>query len=195
MKLKHVVLLVAVVGLIVPAPVLMAAPSAIGHTKNGCDGCHTIHNATANAYLVMPLWSGIETSTTFTLYSGVGGTFEGAGDITQPTGSSRMCLSCHDGTASFADANDSFGSDLSKHHPISFKYDQTHGDVTAGDLEDPNTALSGLGGTIKADMLDTDDQIQCTSCHDIHDTHTAITSYALIKPNTNGALCKTCHIK
>jgi hypothetical protein len=44
----------------------------------------------------VPLWNGNETTTTFTMYSSatLQASMEG-----QPTGASRLCLSCRDGAA------------------------------------------------------------------------------------------------
>jgi hypothetical protein len=42
----------------------------------------------------VPLWNGLETKTTFTMYSSA--TFQGTIDG-QPSGTSKLCLGCHDG--------------------------------------------------------------------------------------------------
>jgi hypothetical protein len=95
----------------------------------------------------------------------------------QPSGVSKLCLSCHDGTV----AEDSFGgqvgttfmsgsalvgTDLSNDHPISFTYDDTLAGNDGG-LYPPSTTNSGLGGTIAADML-FGGSMECGSCHDVH---------------------------
>jgi hypothetical protein len=57
----------------------------------GCDGCHVPHNA--KQLPGVPLWNGSETAITFTMYSSktLQATMDG-----QPSGASRLCLSCHD---------------------------------------------------------------------------------------------------
>ena len=64
-----------------------------------CIACHTPHNAQAQQ--LVPLWNHTATNTTFTLYSSV----TAKSVPGQPTGYSKACLSCHDGTV----ALDSFG--------------------------------------------------------------------------------------
>lgn len=80
--------------------------------------------------------------------------------------------------------------DLSDDHPVSFVYNDELA-TTDGGLELPSSAPSGLGGTIKNDML-INNKIECPTCHNVHDPD--IFPF-LIKPNTNSALCMTCHIK
>ena len=160
-----------------------------------CQPCHTPHNAFAG---LVPLWNHEDTAATFTLYSS--GTLDAS--VGQPAGVSRACLSCHDGTV----ALDSFGgvtgttnitgdalfsSDLSNDHPISFTYDNALAG-TDGELALPATALSGLGGTIAADMLFAG-SMECASCHDVHNTPGL--PNMLIKPNAGSDLCLTCHVK
>jgi len=57
---------------------------------------------------------------------------------------------------------------------------------------DPTTTSSGLGGTIDGDML-LANQVQCASCHDVHNA--ANLNFLLVKDNANSALCLTCHNK
>jgi predicted CXXCH cytochrome family protein len=186
--MRKIVVFFVVVVLAAPAPVWAA------HTVQGCSGCHKVHNA-GTSYEgggAAPLWNqDAVTTNSFTLYTSPTDTLD-ANDLGQPSGTSKMCLSCHDGSPSwsFADPNHDFGTSLADSHPISFTYN-TALSVADDELRDPNTALSGLGGTIKEDLLD-NDKVQCTSCHDVHAIHT---DAALVMVNTAGALCKKCHIK
>ena len=88
----------------------------------------------------------------------------------QPSGRSKLCLSCHDGANPkylWMSEEIKFGSeDLANSHPISFVYDSS---LVAADgaLKDPAEA-STLGGTIFEDLLDEDSKVQCSSCHDVH---------------------------
>ncbi|MHC4708372.1 MAG: hypothetical protein ACYS8I_14955, partial [Planctomycetota bacterium] len=100
-----VLLILAVVGLLTPTIVM-----ALAHTDLfGCDACHTPHNV--EALPGVPLWNGSETTTTFVMYSS--DTFQGTADG-QPSGDSRLCLSCHDGSNSdyaWMNPDHSFGTD------------------------------------------------------------------------------------
>ena len=168
-------------------------------TTEICIVCHTPHNAD-NTVAEAPLWNHETTATaTFTLYNT--GTFNGSGTIGQPDGSSKLCLSCHDGTVAlenfgntttgtnFIPANANFGTDLSNDHPISFTYDAA---LVAADGElFATTTASGLGSDIATDMLFAG-KVQCASCHDVHGTGIP---NLLLKSNAGSALCLTCHNK
>lgn len=123
-------------------------------------------------------------------------------DVGQPTGSSRMCLSCHDGTIALGaiasseteipfkngvrfmpkESPSHLGTDLSDDHPVSFVYDSILA-AESGELKDPDL----LPGTVR---LGSADQLQCISCHDPHDD-----TYGrfLVMDNTASSLCITCH--
>ncbi len=167
-----------------------------------CVFCHIPHNASPLA----PLWNHSPTLVlNYTKYTS--STIDAS--IGQPNGSSKLCLSCHDGTVALGsvlssgtpfdmvnvpdlDANDSLsaaaagyiGTNLSDDHPISFIRD-------AGDLETQDPLP--VGGPVK---LDASSQIQCTSCHDAHDNQY---SYFLVKDNIDtgigSQICLACHIK
>jgi predicted CXXCH cytochrome family protein len=122
-----------------------------------------------------------------------------ASDIGQPE-DSKLCLSCHDGTVAIDSWGGNSGSStiggsglidtLSDMHPIGFTY-STDLATTDGDLYDPASTPSGLGGTIAQDMLN-GGNMGCASCHDVHDT-TGIPR--LLRKDYSGGsdLCKTCH--
>lgn len=162
-----------------------------------CVVCHTPHNSTVVPGA--PLWNHSTTASTFTLYT------SGTMDATtgQPAASSKLCLSCHDGTVAvdnfggtttgtdFVGGSELLGTDLSDDHPISFTYDATLA-TTDGSLHNPSTALSGLGGTIAADLL-ISNQVECASCHDVHNANNL--NFLLVKSNASSALCLTCHNK
>ncbi len=80
---------------------------------------------------------------------------------------------------------------MSNDHPISFTYDAALA-TSDGELFDPSTISSGLGGTIAADML-FGNKLECASCHDVHNA--AGNPDLLVKANTASALCLTCHDK
>lgn len=180
-----------------------------------CIACHTPHNSDTTV-ADAPLWNHSVTTQTFTMYSGQGsldGTMDG-----QPTGSSKLCLSCHDG----ATALDSFGGNvgatvmsgssaiggdaasLSNDHPISITYN-TALSVTDPGLHDPasRNVTIGLGGdkartgTVAA-LMTSGGKVQCTSCHDVHNGSVgAGTNFVpFLKVSKAGsAICLTCHNK
>ena len=166
-----------------------------------CIICHTPHNADGTV-ADSPLWNHELTATDpFTIYSST--TLDAV--TGQPSGVSKLCLSCHDGTVAidafggaagttlmggYNPAAD-FGTDLSDDHPISFTYD-TGLATTDGELFDPATVASGLGGTIAADMLFSD-SMECASCHDVHNGEG--NANLLLIDNANSDLCLTCHDK
>jgi len=62
---------------------------------------------------------------------------------------------------------------------------------------DPSTDLSddvGSRGTIKADMLFSN-RMECSSCHDVHNTKAVPGTKLLVKDSAGSALCLTCHNK
>ena len=160
-----------------------------------CVVCHTPHNAIAT---VEPLWNHELSVANYTLYSS--STLDAT--VGQPDGSSKLCLSCHDGTvavdnfggttggSSFIVGDAELGTDLSNDHPVSFTYDDALA-TTDGGLNPPTSTNSGLGGTIDADML-ASNKVQCSSCHNPHDN---TNGYFLVKSNAASALCLTCHNK
>jgi len=165
-----------------------------------CIACHTPHDGDMSIPGA-PLWNHEVSTATFTLYTG-GGTMDAT--MGQPSAQSMLCLSCHDGTVALDSyggvaggtyligTDDGYvGTDLSDDHPISFTYDDALA-TTDGALFYPSTDLSGLGGTIDADLL-FGGQVQCASCHDVHGS-TGFASLLRIE-NAGSALCLTCHNK
>jgi len=169
---------------------------------SGGDSCEVCHDACMMFYgddgNGAPFWNHEVTTSTYTLYSS--STFDGAATITQPDGVTKLCLSCHDGTValdSYGGATGStyitgsalIGTDLSGTHPVSFVYDSALA-IADGNLHDPSTAPSGLGGTIAEDLL-YNNRLECASCHNVHDKYDQLG--LLVINNTGSALCLTCH--
>ncbi len=115
-----------------------------------------------------------------------------------PTGSSRLCLSCHDGTIAVGHTlrgdiamengnrpigpgrRANLGTDLRATHPISIP------SPPAGKVHAPPR-----GDAVR---LDAAGLVQCTSCHDPHDEwrDSAVGKF-LVKPSANSAICASCH--
>ena len=167
-------------------------PVRVGEAAGLCVFCHTPHNANPTR----ALWNRELPGTTYTLYQS--STLEAA--INQPTGTSRLCLSCHDGILALGNlrvppkgshftlgpltGKAALGTDLSDDHPISFVYDSALA-LRRGQLADPLTLPQAI-------RLDDTKQLQCTTCHNPHeDRHPKF----LRMDNRFGALCTTCHRK
>ncbi len=157
-----------------------------------CIFCHAPHNTSG----MRPLWNRELPVSSYRIYQS--STMDAKPG--QPTGASKFCLSCHDGTialGSVLSRSDRIrmiggdyipaglshlGTDLSDDHPISFHYSSG---LAASDrqLADPAT----LPRQIK---LDRRGQLQCTSCHD---PHRNLFGNFLRISDKNGELCTACH--
>jgi predicted CXXCH cytochrome family protein len=158
-----------------------------------CVFCHTPHSASADR----PLWNRQMPLQPYTVYT----SSSLAAQPQQPTGASKMCLSCHDGSIALGSVlsrdqvirmaggittlppgASNLGTDLSDDHPISFRYDSS---ISSSDprIRDPHSLPAEL-------RLDANGELQCSTCHDAHDdSH----GYFLVMNNTDSALCRTCH--
>lgn len=167
------------------------ARAASGDATAGmCVFCHTPHSAAPQP----GLWNRKMPAVTYKLYRS--STLQA--ELQQPTGTSRMCLSCHDGTLALGALRKRppgprsqlepltgealLGTDLSDDHPISFVYDSNLATHRPG-LADP----SNLPLEVE---LDDDKQVQCTSCHDAHESEH---DHFLVIDNRSSALCTSCH--
>lgn len=168
-------------------------------TTEICEPCHTPHNADATISDA-PLWNHQTTTTNFILYSSSTLTTT---TLTQPDASSKLCLSCHDGTVAlenfggnttgthFIGGGANIGTTLADDHPVSFVYN-TALSTADGGLFDPATHITSLGGTIEDDLL-IGGKLQCASCHDVHNGYN---NPSLLKiDNDASAFCLTCHDK
>jgi predicted CXXCH cytochrome family protein len=157
-----------------------------------CIFCHAPHNTGG----VRPLWNRESPTASYRIYQS--STLDAKPG--QPTGSSKLCLSCHDGTIALGrvlsradqirmsggdfipSGLTNLGTDLSDDHPISFHY-------TAGLAASDRQLLSpaALPSQIR---LDPEGQLQCTSCHDAHNNKLGD---FLVLSDAMGALCTACH--
>jgi len=153
-----------------------------------CIFCHTPHSATP----LTPLWNrAIHEGTNYDLYES--STLKVT--LSQPTGPSRLCLSCHDGTVGLGAVmsvnggiamtkeltarSTMLGTDLRNDHPFSFSYN----DALPYDPE--------LHAELPPDlMIYSGGNIHCTTCHDPHDN---TNGQFLAVSNKNSALCLRCH--
>ncbi len=158
-----------------------------------CVFCHTPHTTKSEG----PLWNHQMSATVYTPYSS--STLRAT--VGQPTGSSKLCLSCHDGTVALGMLGNrrspvpmangttvmpsglsNFGTDLSGHHPVSFVYDSALATLQ-GELVDPTTLQQEV-------RLDKNHEVQCTSCHDPHNNQFG---GFLVVDTRRSTLCLRCH--
>jgi len=158
-----------------------------------CIFCHTPHGARSD---VAYLWNRRDTTTVYTPY--ISSTLKAT--VGQPTGSSRLCLSCHDGTiapgavisrsaeipfgASMTGRSSNLGTNLADDHPVSFDY------IAAAAM--PNSQLKAATSLPSKVRLDADGQMQCTACHNPHNDQYG---KFLVMSGIGGALCISCHQK
>jgi hypothetical protein len=172
-----------------------------------CIACHVTHNSDTSV-IDAPLWGHANSTQTYTLYASP---TLNAGPLSQPSGQSKLCMSCHDGTV----AVDSFGGNtgttmitpannlgttLANDHPIGFVYNTALA-TADGSLFDPSTKTVTIGsgtqtktGTIAATML-FNGKLECSSCHDVHNTFTVGTTHLVKLPEAGSAICLACHNK
>lgn len=172
-----------------------------------CVFCHTPHNAQPGS--LAPLWNReLPPENQYTMYQSPYFNSKVTSTPSKPTGASRVCLSCHDGTlalnryggtvlgSSEAPKNltgrANLTTKLSDDHPISFPF-TTELSISAN-LVSPGL----LTGAVK---LDKRGYLQCTSCHDPHNNEygnfLVMNNGDPTKPDYNPAvpspLCVTCH--
>lgn len=212
--MKKVLVALAVVALAVPA---FAAITDSAHDFSAdawntggeiCQPCHTPHNAYTftsdgdGTNELIPLWNHAATASSFTLYTSPTDTLDAT--LSAIGGVSKVCLSCHDGTVDLDNfggvdgaANTrvsgaaALGTDLSNDHPVSFAWPTTDSEIKA--TSTAVTFADSSTGTID-DML-FGGNMECASCHDVHNTVSATTTKLLLKSNAASALCLTCHSK
>ena len=157
-----------------------------------CKFCHTPHRGQG----LKALWNQTLSAATYIPYSST--TMKAA--VGQPTGDSKLCLSCHDGTVALGALHRRrpgeamrpplalmkpgravLGTDLSDDHPVSFSYAA----ALAGGAELKPAAQ--LDDRVR---LDPNGDMQCTSCHDPHNDQNG---KFLAVNNRASALCLNCH--
>ena len=161
-----------------------------------CIFCHTPHNAGP----AVPLWNHpLSAVAGYSTYAST--TLTVTAPLQQPTGSTKLCLSCHDGTVALGQTvNDglialqntgplgtmppgssNLGTDLRDDHPVSFQRNPAH----------PETSDPPAGDPVH---LDPAGEVQCTSCHEPHtEDLDPVTRRFLVKVNQASAVCATCH--
>jgi len=169
-----------------------------------CVFCHTPHNSKPET----PIWNKELSGENYDVYQSE----TMVAPVGQPTGSSKLCLSCHDGTIAVGSllnlpgiattgtfavtgpgvtpegkisptSTSYIGTDLRDDHPISFDYAQSY---------PSNTEIKSDTALPSEVKLDRNNNIQCTSCHDAHGTDFP---KFLVAAYEGGGLCTACHDK
>ncbi len=225
---------IAALALLISAPMVLAngdgggvagsphdfSGEAWNHRGELCRVCHIPHDHNRNVSLgaLGLLWDHQVSNVSYLMYAEDTHIefIDGAADA-EPTGTTKMCLGCHDGTVGldqfdnkadvagtvfiqddhpgFQVPGASLPGDLSNTHPLGVVYDA----VADGGLH-PVTNAMGASGTID-DVLERG-RIACASCHDVHDSPgESVPSTHLLRVANNTAtgtasgLCLTCHDK
>jgi predicted CXXCH cytochrome family protein len=158
-----------------------------------CIFCHTPHNAATTQ--LAPLWNHTSTTTaTFSTYTSATLNATGLG---QPAGTSKACMSCHDGSVALdsfggvtgthnflAGSGGNLGTDLSNDHPVSFTYDTALATADGGLVTPASASLVVAGIPLFSG------KVECASCHAVHDNTNAP---FLRSSNAASALCLKCH--
>ena len=132
----------------------------------------------------------------------------------QPDGSSRLCLSCHDGTVALGEIARSgdavvmagaqrlnpgrrgyIGTDLSGSHPVSIVVPDGEAEIldSGRDMGIRPIEVIRADGQVKLDKMG---KMQCTSCHDPHSDQYYVEGRVprfWIKPTVE-EVCLTCHV-
>ncbi len=158
-----------------------------------CIFCHTPHNAAPQT----PLWNRENPRTHYRIYES--STTDAR--IDQPSGPSKMCLSCHDGSMALGNVlsaptphpivttartippgTKDLTNDLSDDHPVGFRYDRAL--ANADSQVRPPEVISGEL------PLGAHGEVHCTTCHDPHDNE--LGSFLRISDRM-ATICVTCH--
>lgn len=177
-----------------------------------CVFCHTPHRSSGEG----PLWNRAASTRTFKHFSSATLAIDDAAlqadaDYGQPTGSSRLCLSCHDGVTAIGAVFTTPGSmtpinitmttstigyeTYSSHHPVSFRYNQAVRNLLKG--APYNKELQDLPPT-SYDVnvkLDKQERMQCTTCHDPHQDKSDVPgiTHPFWVTTTYEKVCESCH--
>lgn len=161
---------------------------------NTCVFCHAPHNINPN---VTPLWDHALSSQNYTAYTSSTYT---SGAETPGAGSSKLCLSCHDGTVAVGltvtkgliatsgamTTADVLGTNLSTSHPLGMA-PADDGSLVASLFATPATTRDPAVNLVLG-------KVECTTGHDPHmpNNDPAVPMF-LVRSNASGALCLACH--
>ncbi len=161
---------------------------------DACIFCHAPHNANPN---ITPLWDHALSTQTYTTYTS--STYS-SGVQTPALGSSRLCLSCHDGTvaAGLTTSNglistsgsirstDVLGTNLGTSHPVAMT-PADDGSLAPSLFTSPPVTKDPAVKLVAG-------KVECVTCHDPHvPNNDLVQQMFLVRSNINGGLCLACH--
>lgn len=184
-----------------------------------CVFCHTPHRSSGEG----ALWNRKASSVSFFKHYSSPSlaiddpSVKGASEYGQPNGSTRLCLSCHDGVTAlgalfttpltyetvqvhFLDVRNNISGPnvhlthqtYSSHHPVSFKYNLAVRNILTSPPYNKTEYWFSPANGVKLDRYE---RMQCTTCHDPHqdksDTPDPMTPFWTAK--TYAEVCKSCH--
>ncbi len=163
-----------------------------------CVYCHTPHNANPGPLL----WNQKMSTSQFATYAS--STMQSTVSPVTAQDSSKLCLSCHDGTIALGSTTSNgdipfiqgagfllpsssrsniagfAGLGFADDHPFAFAPNYTNTQIKAPDPNDPVKLVAG--------------KLQCSSCHDPHNEATdPVQADFLVKKNQASAICLSCH--
>lgn len=158
-----------------------------------CIFCHAPHRATGQR----PLWNRYMPPTHYRIYES--STTDAR--IDQPSGPSKMCLSCHDGALALGlvasrpisdpivmtrrtipPGPSDLTQDLSDDHPIGFRYDRALA-FSDPQIKNPDIVTPDL-------PMGLHNEVHCTTCHDPHNNQLG---NFLRETDLRSAICLSCH--
>lgn len=173
-----------------------------------CIFCHTPHFASNEG----PLWNRNASPNTFKNFSSATLAIDDAAlqvtaDYGQPTGSSRLCLSCHDGVTAIgalfsapniamANGKDKIGYETySSHHPVSFRYNDAVRTLLNTAPYSKNMQPDPPNRYDANVKLDKQERMQCTTCHDPHQDKSELAgpTTPFWTTTTYESACLSCH--
>jgi len=185
---------------------------ASGYNRDSqiCVFCHTPHRSSGEG----PLWNRAASNRTFKHFSSPtlaidDAALKGAVDYGQPTGSSKLCLSCHDGVTAIGAVFTTPGSmtpieiqftkreigyeTYSTHHPVSFRYSESVAALLRG-APYLKTEYRWVP-TSNSVRLDKEGRMQCITCHDPHQdkSNTPSPMNPFWTSGEYADVCKSCH--
>jgi len=166
---------------------------------DACVFCHTPHTSMVS---VTPLWNHSLSGQTYNTYTS---SSYDSGPATPAAGSSKMCLSCHDGTVALGQtvskglisttgamgAAAVLGTNLGNDHPVGV---QPGGAARVDDGQLATTLLQNPPTSKDPAVKLPGGRVECTTCHDPHRQNIDATAQRfLVRPNHSSGLCLACH--
>lgn len=175
-----------------------------------CITCHTPHKSTQSVLL----WNHTLSTTAMTF----GNNATTTAGTTLPTnignwsGSTKLCLSCHDGTVNvgslivgtawgnvaITNTAKIIGPNLAGNHPVAVPYPNpgtgAYNGITTAAVSTDYVPAATAGASIKlfADPTTAQKGIECASCHNPHKNATTDKKFLRV---LHASLCTTCHVK